>query len=218
MSPRLRPPPHLHGRAGAALLTFALLAFGLLTMDLLREGPITQADIPISRWWREQMTAWVTQFMLVVSHLHSTAGICFMALAAGLALAWRRQWAWLPPLILSVPGGLLLNFAVKHAFQRARPSFDGPMVVFASHSFPSGHTAGATVWWGFVTVLYFAWEPRPSARAVAVALAGTMIGLAALSRVYLGAHYPSDVLAAIAEGLAWLVLCFMVLGVGKRYA
>ncbi len=216
MSSRLRPPPHLHGRAGAALLAFALVAFAALAVDLVREGPITQADIPISRWSRGQMSAWLTQFMVLVSHLHSTAGICLMALAMGLVLAWRRQSAWLAPLILSVPGGLLLNYAVKHAFQRARPSFDSELAAIASYSFPSGHTAGATVWWGFATVLYFAWEPRPWARAAAVALAGTMIGLAGLSRVYLGAHYASDVLAAIAEGVAWLALCFMVLGLWRR--
>lgn len=213
---RLRPPPHLHGRAGVALLALALLAFGVLSVDLLRAGPITQADIPLSRWSHDLRSAALTQFLLVITHLHSTVGISVMALLLGAALFWRGQSAWLPALILNVPGGVLLNYTVKQAFQRARPSFDAPLETLASFSFPSGHTAGATVWWGFLTVLYFASEPRAWARAMAVALAGTMIGLAALSRVYLGAHYPSDVLAAIAEGLAWLALCFMMLGFWRR--
>lgn len=216
MTRPLRPPPHLHGPAGVALLAVALLAFAVLAADLLRDGPITQADAPISRWSHDHMSATLTQFMLVVTHLHSTAGICLMALALGLALAWRGQWVWLPALIWCVPGGLVLNAALKQVFQRIRPSGDSPVLALATYSFPSGHTAGATVWWGFVAILCFTWQPGPWRRVGAVALAGVMICLTAFSRVYLGVHYPSDVLAAIAEGIAWLAICFMALGAYNR--
>jgi membrane-associated phospholipid phosphatase len=213
----LRPPPHLHGPAGAGLLAVALVAFGVLAADLLGGGPITQADIPISRWSHDHMSARLTQFLLLVTHLHSTTAICLMALALGLALAWARQWAWLSALILGVPGGLLLNAALKHGFQRVRPSFDTPVLTLASYGFPSGHTAGATVWWGFIATLCFAWQRRPWPRAAALGLAAAMICTTALSRVYLGVHYPSDVLAAVAEGIAWLALCFMLQGAWSRH-
>ena len=215
---RLAPPPHLHGALGFGVLALALLAFALLASDLLRNGPITRADEPISSWAYARMSEALTQFLLVVTHLHGTIAICLMASALAAALAWSRQWAWLPALALCVPGGLVLNAALKQVFQRVRPSGDSSVLALTTYSFPSGHTAGATVWWGFVAILCFAWQPGPWRQAGALALAAAMICLTAFSRVYLGVHYPSDVLAAIAEGVAWLALCLMALGAYKRRA
>ncbi|MDB5871732.1 MAG: hypothetical protein JWQ07_1174 [Ramlibacter sp.] len=212
------PPPRLHAPAGLALLALALLLFGWLAADLLRHGPITRADAGISTWFHGHLHPLITQSLLAVTYLHSTAGVCLMALAAALFLAWRRQAQWLPALALAVPGGLLLNASVKQAFHRARPDLADPLLTLATYSFPSGHTAGATVWWGFFAVLLLSHQPRLAWRVAGVALAAVMISLTALSRVYLGVHYLSDVLAAIAEGCAWLALCFMAVGVMRRPA
>jgi undecaprenyl-diphosphatase len=192
------------------LLALACAVFGALAVDLVRHGPVTAADASISAWFHAHGRPAATRALLAVTHWHGTLGVLLMAAVAGLWLAWRRQWQWLALLAVSVPGGLVLNSLVKHAFHRARPHFDTPLVTLASSSFPSGHTAGATVWWGFALVWFFAHEPRPARRAVATCVAVSLIVLTALSRVYLGAHYLSDVLAAAAEGTAWLALCFTV--------
>jgi membrane-associated phospholipid phosphatase len=188
------------------LLALCLLAFAALAADLRWRGPITSADSGISSWFHANAQPAFTAFMTAVSALHSPSGICLAALCAAAWLAWRRQWKWLPLLVLCVPCGLVFNWLVKQAFQRARPAFDAASTL-ASYSFPSGHTAGATVWWGFVLVWWFAREPRAGPRAAAAVLAATMVLLTGLSRVYLGMHYLSDVLAAVAEAVAWLVLC-----------
>jgi undecaprenyl-diphosphatase len=114
-------------------------------------------------------------------------------------------------LLLSVSGGLLLNNILKLAFHRARPQFDDPLLMLTTYSFPSGHTMNATVLYGALATFVFAksksWPPRIVAAAVAI----TFIVLVAFSRVYLGAHYLSDVLGAICEGLAWTALCLTAL-------
>lgn len=201
------PAPTLRARMGFALLALCVAAFAVLAADLRFGGPVTRADIPIGVWFHLHAQPAFTALAQGVSLMHSTLGICIMALAAALALVYCRQMQWLPLLALSVPGGLILNSLVKHAFQRARPSFDSPALTFASYSFPSGHTAGATVWWGFVLLAWFAWEKRPGPRAAACVLAITLIVLTGLSRMVLGLHYLSDVLAAMAEGAAWIVVC-----------
>lgn len=212
MTPGLSPPPRVRPAAGLALLGVALGVFALLAADLAWHGPVTNADAGISTWFHGRMHPVLTQLLLAVTHMHSTLGILLMAAGAAALLAWKKQAAWLPVLVFSVPGGLVLNSLVKDVFQRARPRFDDTAATLASYSFPSGHTAGATVWWGFLLVLWFAWEPRSGPRIAAVAVAAIMVALTALSRVYLGFHYVSDVLASAAEGTAWLVLCFMVTG------
>ena len=202
-------PPRLRAPLGVLLLALALGLFATLATDLVHQGTITQADAEVSSWLRARMQPAFTQLMLTLTHLHSNTGIGLMAATAAAVLVRRRQVAWLPVLASSVAGGLLLNVLVKHAFQRARPVGDDALLTLHTYSFPSGHTAGATVWWGFFTVLVFTHRPTLQWRAVTVVMAIGMVSLTALSRVYLGVHHLSDVVAAAAEGCAWLVLCFM---------
>lgn len=204
---RTLPLPRLRAPIAFAWVAACLAAFAALASDLRWHGPLTRADIPISLWFHVHAQPAFTTLATAVSHLHSTLGICLLALAAAAALVACRQREWLPLLALCVPGGLLLNGLVKQLFQRTRPSFDSATVTLASYSFPSGHTAGATVWWGFVLLLWFAWERRPGRRAAACVLAAAMIVLTGWSRMVLGLHYLSDVLAAAAQGAGWVGLC-----------
>lgn len=209
----------LHARTALALLALGCGAFAALAADLLLQGPVTAADAGVSQWMFRNAGAAFTALMVAVSAMHGTWPLLAMSAAAALALWWRRQRAWAAALVLCVPGGMLLNYAVKHAFQRARPALDGAAEI-ASYSFPSGHAAGATVWWGFLLVWWFAHRTGAGPRLAGAAVAVAMVLLTALSRVYLGVHYLSDVLAAIGEGAAWLALCFLVLarGAGHRTA
>lgn len=164
-------------------------------------------DLPVSAWFHAHPDPVVTQFMLLISHWHSTTGVLVMAAVLGFALYRTGHPWWLLSLVLSVPGGMLLNVAVKHLVQRARPHFDDPALTLSTYSFPSGHTAGATLCYGFMTVFLLsrAWAQPWRKSIVAVAIA--MVLLVGLSRIYLGLHYFTDVVGAIAEGLLWLALC-----------
>jgi undecaprenyl-diphosphatase len=79
--------------------------------------------------------------------------------------------------------------------------------VLETYGFPSGHAAGTTVLYALAAMLALRRLRRPAARAAAVAFAVFMVLLVCWSRVYLGVHYPSDVLAGAAVGLLWLALC-----------
>ena len=122
-------------------------------------------------------------------------------------LAWRRNWYWLLCLGVAVPFGMLLNVFMKYAYHRARPSFDNPLLALTTYSFPSDHVAGSTLFYGVMAAMLVskinAWRWRVMIVFAAIAI----VALVALTRVYLGVHYLSDVLAAFAEGVAWLTLC-----------
>jgi len=107
---------------------------------------------------------------------------------------------------LSVFGGLLLNKILKLIFHRARPQFRDTVQALTSYSFPSGHTMIATVFYGALAAFVIANSKSWLLRILAIAIALTLIMLVAFSRIYLGAHYLSDVLGAMAEGLAWIAL------------
>lgn len=102
---------------------------------------------------------------------------------------------------------MFLNVLLKNLFGRARPGWADPLNALTDPGFPSGHTMMATIMYGFIAVYLMlkiaSWRWRFLIAAVTVSL----VLVVALSRMYLGAHYPSDVLAAMAAGTAWLALC-----------
>ena len=99
-----------------------------------------------------------------------------------------------------------MNIIVKLAVHRERPTLSGLAAALKTYSFPSGHTLAASVIYGVIPA-YLMSRARPWKRQVVIGFAAFfLVTLVAFSRVYLGVHYVSDVLAAMAEGVAWLAL------------
>jgi membrane-associated phospholipid phosphatase len=164
-------------------------------------------DLPLTAWFHANQHPLATQLMLGISLWHNTIGLLLMTAVLGIALYRAGKSWWLLSLLLTVPGGMLVNVAVKHIVQRPRPQFDNPIVTLSTYSFPSGHTAGATVFYGFLAVYLLAHGRAQPWRWAIVGAAAAMVLLVGLSRIYLGAHYLSDVVGAVVEGMLWLALC-----------
>lgn len=199
-----------------ALLFVSGLVFHELAEAVMGQETITVLDVRVAHWFNANAFEPLSSIMYAVSHLHSVAG---MAVLFGV-LAWylwrQRARYWLLALAFAVPGGMMLNVALKYYFQRARPVFEEPMVTLATYSFPSGHTTAATCFYGLLASYLVIARPAWSVRAATVACCLTMILLVAFSRVYLGAHYVSDVLAAMAESVAWLAICITAISTLRR--
>ncbi len=106
-------------------------------------------------------------------------------------------------IVVSTSGGALLNTGLKHVFERARPDLVPHEVIVANASFPSGHAFGAAmVYLTLAALLTFRMQPR-AARVILLALAIGLSLAVGVSRVALGVHWPSDVLAGWAAGSAW---------------
>lgn len=183
------------------------LTLGKIAEDVRNGETLTAADIQLSSWLHIHQAPQLTRMLWLITSLHSTIGVTCIAVAVGIYLLWRRQPYWLVALVLSVFGGMGLNKFLKFVFHRARPHFDDPILALTSYSFPSGHTMMATVLYGVLAALGVSQTQRQLWRVLIITVAGCLILLVAFSRIYLGAHYLSDVLAAMAEGLAWLSLC-----------
>ena len=196
---------------GALLLIGAAWLFGAIAEDVVTSDRLTVVDVEFARFLREHATPRVTRWMLIVTNLHSTVAVCCYAALVGAVLAARRRWRRLATVFVCVAGGLALNVLMKLAFHRARPVLDDPLLTLASYSFPSGHVAGSTISYGLLVVWVFSRTRRLHWRVLAVVCAATAIALVAFTRMYLGVHYLSDVVAAFAEGVAWLALCLSAL-------
>ena len=196
----------LHMTIGMTVVLLAVFIFAHVAEDVAEPGSLALLlDAQLTQWLQAHATPGRTAFLLIVTHWHNTLGILVMTALLALWLAHERSWDWLLRVLLSVPLGMLLNMLLKSIFQRHRPVFEQPLVTLLTYSFPSGHTAAATLLYGvsaawLLAVLQRRWH------APIVMLAVCQVALVALSRVYLGAHYPSDVLAAMASSSAWLAI------------
>lgn len=106
-----------------------------------------------------------------------------------------------------VVGGLLLENVLKIVYHRARPALWEALVTEKTYSFPSGHATMATLFYGAAAAVVLHVSRRPPVRAAALAFATIVILAVGYSRVYLGAHWTTDVVAGILIGLFWVVVC-----------
>lgn len=197
----------LHLTIGVLLLIGAIWIFALIALEIGRAGPFTLLDVRFSSWLRTNHQPAALRAMIIISDLHSTWAVSVLTIALALYLFRRRHRCWVITVVLTVFGGMFLNVALKNVFLRTRPHFDDPILTFSSYGFPSGHTMAATCFYGVVAAFTF-WKMRAwPGRVLAIALSAFMVLLVGFSRIYLGAHYLSDVLAAIMEGSAWLAFC-----------
>jgi membrane-associated phospholipid phosphatase len=197
----------------AGLLVFLVmtLTLGEIAEDVRNGEPLTITDVRFSEWLHTHGSPVLTKMMWIITSLHASAVVCTVAVLVGVYLLRRRQRFWVVALWLSVFGGLLLNRTLKLVFQRARPRFSDAVQMLTSYSFPSGHTMIATVFYGALAAFVIANSKNWPLRLLAVVTAVVLILLVAFSRIYLGAHYLSDVLGAMAEGFAWIALSLTAL-------
>jgi undecaprenyl-diphosphatase len=190
-----------------ALALFCVAVVALLTLQVMRHGPMVELDQEVSLYFSRHRDPLVTGVMAALSTLHATVWVLVATALIALVLGLRQAWESMRTLLV-VPVGMLLNVGLKDIFRRARPHWDDPMVQLASYSFPSGHALASTVFYGMLCALVFAHTRSRWWRAAAATVAVAMVVLVCFSRVYLGAHYPSDVIAGVAEG-TFCVLLFL---------
>ena len=194
---------------GALVLIGASWLFGGIAEDVATGDPLTMIDVRVANWFHGHATPVLTQCMLFITNLHGPAAISVLMILAAGYLVWKRDWFWFTGLLVTVPSGMLLNVLVKYAFHRARPVFDHPLLVVSSYSFPSGHAAGTTLFYGVLAAMLISKIAAWRSRVIIVLTTMALIFLVSLSRVYLGVHYLSDVLGGFAEAMAWLTLCLV---------
>lgn len=192
--------------SGACIIVVAIGLFSIIAA-VTGSGFAMSFEVYVVEWFRAHRTPGLTRVLLCISELHSTPVVLAITLVISLYFAWLRTWFSVLAVVLAIPGGMLINSFLKEAFHRARPALEDNVANVATYSFPSGHVVAATALYGILVMLVI---PRIRARqwrVLAMLAAILMLLLVGLSRIYLGAHYPSDVLAGYAEAVAWLTLC-----------
>ena len=189
----------------------ATTVIGVLAAMARTKSGFTLYDIKIASWVAHHDTASSTRVLRYITQFGGAVVIVPLSVVVAAAEYWRvRSRAVFPFLLLVVGGQFLLANTIKFLVGRARPSFN-PLTGFSGSSFPSGHaTAAAATYAAFALLI----GRQRSTRTRAV-LVGTAAGAAVLisgTRVLLGVHYLSDVVAGLCLGWAWFAICSLAFG------
>jgi membrane-associated phospholipid phosphatase len=179
--------------------------FGLLALQVILQGALTRVDHEITLFFASRRQQWLTQLTLAVAAAHETLKLLGVAALLAMWRIWRRDLRSVN-LLAVVPVGMLLNVGLKNLIQRPRPTLEEPLVQLSTYSFPSGHAVASTVFYGALCALVFIHARSPAPRWLAALAGVAMVLLVGFSRVYLGAHYLSDVVAGVAVGTLCLLL------------
>ena len=173
-------------------------------------NPLTGPDHEVAGWFHAHLTRTFVSVLRAFTEFGSSEWIGVVLFFAVLFFVWKRWWPSLVTLIVAVPGGMLLNELLKQLVHRHRPFVDGPFVDWSGYSFASGHTIGATLLYGQLALFILPVLKARHWRTVTVSSAALLIALVGFSRIALGAHFLTDVLAAIFFGIFWLAFCLFV--------
>jgi undecaprenyl-diphosphatase len=197
--------------AALAGLVVAGALMGVIVFMVRTNSGVVKIDDRVARWAAESVNGFSFRLITWITELGSTPVIVVLALAG----AAYGYWRWRRPSIFAfltivVGGQFLLMNLIKFAVDRARPDFHR-LSVFSGSSFPSGHsTAAATTF--AALALVFGIGRSPSARAALIGVAVSIAVAVASSRVLLGVHWFSDVIAGLALGWSWFAVCAVAFG------
>jgi undecaprenyl-diphosphatase len=202
---------------GIVVAAVCTLLFGELAEHVMA-GSTQAFDETVLRWIAPHRTPMLDGTMLEITALGTGTVVMMIVAVSGLFL-WLTQHRYSAILLLaSTAGGIALNGLLKIRFDRPRPHVISWGAHAVSSSFPSGHVMSATIVYGTVAYLAARLQQRVWARWTTMGFALIVIILIALSRIYLGVHYPSDVLAGATIGLAWAGFCMAMLEAVQRLA
>lgn len=192
--------------ASVTIILVALVIFSLLALNLVFQGPLISIDQQISQSLHasaEQAPAWVISLMNLGFFLGQTA-IMIGAGLIGLYCLLRRDWPKFTLLALGVGGGSVWFIILANIFNRHRPSFPNPLrPVIDYPGFPSGHIISSVLFYGLIFYLLAPILKSRTQRLLVAALAILIVVFIGFSRVYIGDHYLTDVLAGTMIGIAW---------------
>lgn len=194
------------GFISAVVLMSLAVAVGSLSLftwiaEEMLEGETARFDQSIRMWVHGFASLALTRTMIAITTLGSQGLI--VGLVVAILIFWRLQWkraiGWL---VISVAGSTLLMVALKYGFHRPRPvPFFGP--VLHSYSFPSGHSLSSLCFYGVLAGLITARVRSLWLRVLVWCAAALLVLAIGVSRIYLGVHYPSDVVAGYLAAVVW---------------
>lgn len=190
-----------------ALLGLVLAASAFVFVELLEdmiEDPLIPLDIFVYEGMQRLRSPGLDAVLIAITELGDTGVVIMVTAIVAFWLVWRGAWRTLIYWLTAITGASVINTAIKAALARPRP-VELYLQGASNWSFPSGHSTVNAVLYGCLAMIIIR-ECRPGQRIPVAVVAAILIVLIGFSRLYLGAHWASDVLGGFVFGAMWLAL------------
>lgn len=184
----------------AFLITFSVFAEKLVAHKLYR------FDIKVIRWIQSKIDNPNTRRMEVFTFLGSPTVVSILVVCSVILLWWKGRRREAAGMFIANAAGAGFNEILKYVFHRRRPDIHR-LITARGYSFPSGHSMGSVMFYGTLSYFICRWTRSLFCKMLTWIAGVFMILMTGISRIYLGVHYPSDVIAGFTAGGAWLSVC-----------
>lgn len=198
------------------ILFFSGLIF-LEIADEISEGETKEFDQSIIEFFRSEEdhsipagSYWVTEFMTDITSLGGGTVLALITIFVSIFLILQKRYDTLWLLLAATAGGALLSLGLKEIYGRERPNLIFRLVTVSSLSFPSGHSMMSAVFYLTQAAIISRFQRSWKIRIYIIGVALFLTIIIGFSRVYLGVHYPTDVIGGWTIGLAWASLCWSI--------
>ena len=191
-----------------------LLGLAQLAEEVLEQEAFA-FDEAILLWIHQFSHPWLDQIMLMITRLGNPSVVIPLTF---IGLGWllrQRKWRIAAIFALNCVGGAVLSTGLKVFFGKPRPQLWPQLITETTYSFPSGHALGSMVLYGFSS--YLLAQQFPMQRRWIYGVATLLIGGIGFSRLYLGVHWPTDVIAGYSVGFLWISVCIGLLRLEARF-
>lgn len=199
---------------GIFLTVISVYIFATIRSEVL-EKELISYDTQISKFFFSQRSLHLTYIMIFISYLGGKVILIFGVLFATLfSLKHHKREAVLFLFILTM--AVVINISLKNLTQRPRPNIS-PLVSLQDYSFPSGHAMNSFVFYTTLSYYIYHFTKSKKLAAAGAAASTSLILLIGISRIYLGVHYPTDVIAGYLMGFGWFVSVLLMEKTFKFY-
>jgi len=195
-----------------------LLLFFLIAAVFIRQDPWTSLDLSALQWLQARRSQPGIRFFSALTSLGQPPFLVFLGLAIALLLLRSRRLVLFTTWSMALIGGGLMERILKIWIRRPRPDLPEPLLHPLTFSLPSGHAMNSMIAYGMLTfILLRIWKPARALTTAIIMMAALLIAGVGFSRVYLGVHYISDVVAGFAIGVFWVGLCIALTEFHQRH-
>jgi len=200
------------GIVGIVSCLFILFIVAELASEVIEKEAFV-FDTSFLLWLHQFANPTLDNLMLFITNLGNPNIVAILASVTFLILLWRRYLQEAPFFGISCLGSLLLYSQLKLFFAKSRPTLWEQLISVKTFSFPSGHALCSLVLYGFIAYLLASHYPNLSK--IIYPLAVILIAMIGISRLYLGVHWPTDIIAGYGVGYLWLMICITMLKLQK---
>lgn len=194
---------------GIGILIVFCFIFWKFAEELIEEE-LHSFDTTIINFIQSFISVENTKVMKAFTFMGSAKAIIGFSILVIILMIWNKKWWESLFFAMAVLGSSIFNLLLKWIFHRARPDIN-PLISETGYSFPSGHSMSSFVFYGMLAYFIVLFLKNRMAKKITIIGLSFLILQVGVSRIYLGVHYPSDVIAGFSAGGVWLVFCLIFL-------